>query len=313
MFRRVLFPTDFSFHAQRLAACLDELKPLGTEEVILLHVVEPGPPVAMATLHVALVVQRKEEGEALLAELSERVRALGYRVRTRVEIGDPTREIVRVAEEEKVDLITIGTHGHSFVEGAVLGSVTHEVLRLSPTPVLVMKLKLIEDLRSSECSWLCQHIFERILLPTDFSDSAKEAFGVVKRLRSAGAQEAILLHVQDTRTFSPHHQHPPGDDQADLQRLAEMGRELEFLGYRVKVLLRKGVPLEEIDRVARDEDVSLIALGSKGRNALEDALLGSVSEDVVSRHARPVLVVRANVDEVTAEYAHHSVSSRKDQ
>ncbi|HEY4681670.1 MAG TPA: universal stress protein [Candidatus Acidoferrales bacterium] len=41
MFPRVLFPTDFSRHAERVVGCLDELKLAGTEEVVLLHVVEP--------------------------------------------------------------------------------------------------------------------------------------------------------------------------------------------------------------------------------------------------------------------------------
>jgi nucleotide-binding universal stress UspA family protein len=68
---------------------------------------------------------------------------------------------------------------------------------------------------------------------------------------------------------------------------------LEFAGFRTKVRLRHGVPCEEIDRVAREEDVSLIVIGSKGRSALADTLLGNVSDAIVCGHVRPVLVVHA--------------------
>ena len=43
MFARVLFPTDFSPQADQLAGCLNEMKPLGMEEVVLLNVVELEP------------------------------------------------------------------------------------------------------------------------------------------------------------------------------------------------------------------------------------------------------------------------------
>ena len=293
MFARVLFPTDFSRHAERVAGCLDEFKALGTEEIVLVHVVEPGPPTSLATDYVERTFAWKRDSDERMQELARRVEGFGMRVRSRVEIGVPYAEILRVAEEERVSLIAMGSHGHGFIRGVVLGSVTHEVVRHSPVPVLVMKLKLIENLGATECDFVCEHMFQRILLPTDFSACAHEALGLVKGLRAAGAEEAIVLHVQDSRRLTPHHEHPQGDDQADKERLEGMRQQLEFCGFRAKGLLRKGVPFEEIDRVAREEDVSLIAMGSKGRSALADALLGSVADAVVCRHVRPVLVVRA--------------------
>lgn len=293
MFARVLFPTDFSRHAERVAECLDEFKRLGTEEIVILNVVEPGPPTSLATDYLERTLERKHRSDESMQELAQRVEAFGMHVRPRVEIGVPYAEILRVAEEERVSLIAMGSHGHGFVRGVLLGSVTHEVLRHSPVPVLVMKLKLIENLRAAECDFVCQHMFQRILFPTDFSACALEALRLVKELRPAGAEEAIVLHVQDSRTLAPHHQHPKGDDQADLERLEVVRQQLAFWGFRAKGLLCKGVPFEQIERVARDEDVSLIVMGSKGRSALADVLLGSVSEAVVCRHVRPVLIVRA--------------------
>jgi nucleotide-binding universal stress UspA family protein len=55
-----------------------------------------------------------------------------------------------------------------------------------------------------------------------------------------------------------------------------------------------------IDKLARDEDVSLIVIGAQGRNATADVLLGSVSDQVVCRHVRPVLVARSRVEAIGA-------------
>lgn len=289
MFARVLFPTDFSHHAERVAGCLGDFRALGTEEIVLLNVVEPGPPTSMAAHYLERTLEWKRDSDQRMKRLAERVGSFGMRVRPRVEIGVPCAEILRVVEEERASVIVLASHGHGFVRGVLLGSVTHEVVRRAPVPVLVMKL--IENLGAAECDFICQHMSRRILFPTDFSTGALEALGLVKGLRAAGAEEAIALHVQDSRTLTPHHQHPKGDDQADAERLEGVRQQLEFSGFRAKGLLRKGIPFEQIDRVAREEDASLIVMGSKGRSALADALLGSVSDAVVCRHGRPVLIV----------------------
>ncbi len=49
MFSKILFPTDFSAAANRLLECLDTCRPLGTEEVVLLHVEEDVGMIALCT------------------------------------------------------------------------------------------------------------------------------------------------------------------------------------------------------------------------------------------------------------------------
>lgn len=61
------------------------------------------------------------------------------RVTTLLESGDPAETIVRVAEDADHDLIVMGSHGHSRVHRALLGSVSERVLQASATPVLLMR------------------------------------------------------------------------------------------------------------------------------------------------------------------------------
>lgn len=59
-------------------------------------------------------------------------------VRTRLAQGSPAAEIVKVAEEERCDLIVMGFHGHGRLRNALVGSVSRSVLGASALPVLLM-------------------------------------------------------------------------------------------------------------------------------------------------------------------------------
>jgi nucleotide-binding universal stress UspA family protein len=60
-------------------------------------------------------------------------------VTTKLERGDAAETILRVAREGDYDLIVMGSHGHSRIRRALLGSVSEKVLKVSPVPVLLMR------------------------------------------------------------------------------------------------------------------------------------------------------------------------------
>ncbi len=287
MFQSLLFPTDFSPQAEQLANCLHETKALGVEKIVLLNVVELGPQIGFASDTFEQMLAWKTDAEARLAEIKERVEDKGIRCRWRLELGKPAFEIVRVAEDECVSVIAMGTHGHGFLRGALIGSVSHDVVRYAPVPVLLLKVNVMGELEATDCAFICQHIFRRVLYPTDFSNCAVQALSYVKQLRSAGVGEVVVLHVRE--------KHGRGGTEDDAVVSAQMQRirsELEFFGFNVSSVVADGAPAAAIERVAREQDVSLIVIGSRGRSAAEDVLLGSVSDAVICRHTKPVLVVR---------------------
>jgi nucleotide-binding universal stress UspA family protein len=286
MFARVLFPTDFSPHSERIAKCLPELKALGATEIVLLNVIEIGHPIGFDSDNLERIIAWKKDAEARMDLLRTAIEKSSIHVHVKIELGVPHLDILRIADEEDVDLIVMGTHGHGFVRGITLGSVTHKVVQHSRVPTLALKQKLIDQLGTIECEFICQHLLRRILLPTDFSATAGEALQVVKGLKAAGAESVVLLHVVGTEQKSRPEQLTEVSD-----RLERMKNELEFFGYSTTVLLRTGDSFKEIDRVTEEEDASLIVMGSTGRSAAADVMLGSVADAVVCRHARPVLVV----------------------
>jgi nucleotide-binding universal stress UspA family protein len=145
-------------------------------------------------------------------------------------------------------------------------------------------------------------MFAKILYPTDFSDVSKKALEYIKKLKEAGTKEVIVLHVIDEREIG-HMSHIPGIhlDADELEKLRKerarkatnaIEAELRESGFQVKVRIEEGIPLREILRVEKEEDISVIVIGSHGKSAVEEMLLGSVAEKVIRKSSKPVLVIR---------------------
>ncbi|CAD7768175.1 Universal stress protein [Candidatus Methanoperedenaceae archaeon GB37] len=75
--------------------------------------------------------------------------------------------------------------------------------------------------------------------------------------------------------------------------MSAIKEELVDAGMRASVRLVRSIPFKEILRVDEtEEDISLIVIGSHGKSNVKEMLLGSVSEKVIRKSKRPVLVVK---------------------
>ena len=150
-------------------------------------------------------------------------------------------------------------------------------------------------------------MFEKILYPTDFSDVSKKALAYIKKLECTGLKEVLLLHVindkriecmtqgvawagKDVATFLKEVQQDLENEARD--KVKSFQAELKDTGFEVKVRIERGRPHTKILEVAEQEEVSAIVLGSHGRSNLSEMLLGSVSEYVIRRSNKPVLVIK---------------------
>lgn len=293
MFARVLFPTDFSAYANAVFACLPELKAAGMAVVVLLVTIRGSDVPLPETVNRESLERVRWSAEEQLYIARMALEGHGLRVISRVEYGSPAAQIVRVAEEERVDLIAMGAQGKTVAQELLLGSVAHEVVRRASVPVLIQKFDVVRKLGHVECRRVCASMFKRVLHPTDFSECADAAFQIVKRMKAVGTEEVILLHVQDERVMT----HRPAEqiaafDQEDRRRLERMRRDLLLYGLPSQVMIRHGMPFREVLNVANEQDACLIVLGSQGRSALQELLTGSTLDNVVRLSRQPVLVVR---------------------
>jgi nucleotide-binding universal stress UspA family protein len=67
---------------------------------------------------------------------------------------------------------------------------------------------------------------------------------------------------------------------------------LKKIGFKVKTLIKRGVPLLEVLKVEEEENISVIVMGSHGKSNLEEMFLGSVSEKVSRKCKGPVLIIK---------------------
>jgi nucleotide-binding universal stress UspA family protein len=84
-----------------------------------------------------LQARERENAQLFLDSTANRLKRLGYTVRTQVLIGTPAESILEQAQSQRADLILMGSRGRQGVLRLVLGSVSHAVLHSAPCPVLV--------------------------------------------------------------------------------------------------------------------------------------------------------------------------------
>ena len=157
-------------------------------------------------------------------------------------------------------------------------------------------------------------MFKKILYPTDFSDSAKAALEYVKKLKEAGAEEVVLLHVYDKRNIDIHweiesfiHEEEPIEKvkhdiikamlEKSYHKLKELEEELLEYGFKTELIVETGLPAELISKVANEINASLIVMGSHGERGIIDKILGSTTNKVLQNSNIPVLVVKPKNNE----------------
>jgi nucleotide-binding universal stress UspA family protein len=143
MFKKILYPTDFSEVSKKAINYIKQLKDAGTEEVVVLHVLNEKGVEAIALYASGsfdeLLQRVEKEAADEMKKIEADLKESGFKVKLRIEIGTPLTDILKVEQEEGVSAIVIGSHGKSNVKEMLLGSVSEKVIRKSKNPVLVIR------------------------------------------------------------------------------------------------------------------------------------------------------------------------------
>jgi nucleotide-binding universal stress UspA family protein len=150
MFRKILYPTDFSDVAQQALDYVIRLRGAGADHVVLLTVINDKnmecickglslvgkqSPEYVEQARRFLQEEALKEAKPVEAEL----KAAGFHVDVRIESGVAKTKILDIAETENVSAIVLGSHGRSNVNSVLLGSVSDHIIRHSKRPVIVVK------------------------------------------------------------------------------------------------------------------------------------------------------------------------------
>lgn len=194
--------------------------------------------------------------------------------------GDPASEIINIADKEKFSTIIMARRGLSKIKEFFLGSVTNKVVHTAiKQTVYIVGQQVIQD---TACP------VSKILIPVDgspYSLKGVEHAACLAYALKDSIEKITLLQVIDS-----------GLEEEANKVLDETKASLIHVGIPgglVKTKVISGTPTDEILKEA-EEDYNLIIIGRKGRTALKDLVLGSVSSTVIHHSYNPTVAIMSS-------------------
>jgi nucleotide-binding universal stress UspA family protein len=142
--KRILFPIDFSEYADKVLPYVLFFAGKHNAAIYLLHVVQdlrhyayggPGSPQHEVS---RLMEELVESGEKIMEKICREHFDAYPDFHRRVIVGEPGEVIVKMVNEEKIDLVVMGTHGRKGLSRTLFGSVAEYVVRNAPAPVVTI-------------------------------------------------------------------------------------------------------------------------------------------------------------------------------
>jgi len=206
---------------------------------------------------------------------------------TQIDADVPAKAIVDYVDEKGIDLVVMGTHGRRGLDRVRFGSVTEEVVRTAPAPVLTVRADAPSPVGK----------VRRVLTPIDFSDASKTALRHAKELALTYGAEIDLLHVVDEPSYPSVYELTSADvggteviEKAE-EGLADLARDIIGVEHSVAEVV-SGHPVREILNYVEENEGDLLVIATHGRTGLNRLLIGSVAERVIRQSPIPVFLVK---------------------
>jgi nucleotide-binding universal stress UspA family protein len=282
--RNILVPTDFSLGARKALECARSIASKFKAKVFLLHVI-PSDVFELAS---------PETSREALAKASEFARQQIQRLIVDGESSGVVQEgivadgpvwatISEAVRSNHIDLVAIGTRGRSSSRTVGLGSIAEEIYRMADCAILTVPAQY-------EIPGDAGVALSHVLFATSFKPHNARAAGIAHSFESRQGLKLTVVHVVE-----------------DSAESASPGRKLieEFIVKRMRKVLpegcvnqcepefavRFGKPVEEIFRVAKQRNSSLILLGLPATRRVPGRLPSAVAYSIVCQAERPVLSV----------------------
>jgi nucleotide-binding universal stress UspA family protein len=300
--KRILFPTDFSDSAERAFAIADSLAQKYDATLHVLHVI------VWSSAHLSpafLYGMSAAEQDQLLANArghaGEKIagtvpaeRTYPHTVAQVTHISAP-EAIVDYVDENKIDLVVMGTHGHGAIKRFFLGSTTDKVVRLAACPVITVHPDAdVADYKP-----------RRLLVPVDFSEQSPVLLRHAMHLAEDEGGSLDVIHVVPPQTvpsvYYTMEPLPVPYEEIRLraeEHLSSLLREIVGDAVPTRSFVTIGDPVTEITERARASGYDLLVVATHGYSGIKRAFLGSVAERVVRSAPCPVLVIKSHGDPI---------------
>ncbi|MEM9328012.1 MAG: universal stress protein [Bacteroidota bacterium] len=273
---KILVPFDFSDVAMNaLNFAVQLTKQNDSCELVVLNVIEHPTPSSFKTMGVTdydpleniYLKKLIDSVEAKLEELLTQEPYQGIKAFYKLKIGNPYHEISFEINEEKAELVVMGTAGASGADEYFVGSNAERVVRRAQCPVITLR----------EPSDVAE--INDIVFASNFHDMTPNFVDHVLKLQKALDAELKIVKINTPANFTTtRHDHELMDD--FVKRFDIKNCSTSIYNYTNEE--------DGIVAFAEDIDADMIALGTHQRTGVGHFLLGSIAEDVVNHAKRPV-------------------------
>lgn len=298
---KVLLAVDGSEYSQMAVDFLSTF-PLGSPLELLVATVCPvelpkGPREDFPEEYLEYAEECHAEGEARLKTITDQCREWSPPVETRLLAGSPSRSLVKLAKDEKCDVIVLGARGRGAVNRFFLGSVSGSVAKHAECSVLVVRprpqaqqgLKIL--IATDETLPSAQAVSHFAEFPLGETSQVKlvsvvnvlQAFHLEQTLQQGPVLATLLARNRDRL-------------QAAAERLKKVTPHVETRLIEINSRMSQGGDVNVAECILREADhwhPDLIVVGSTGQSAWERVLLGSVSTRILNHAPCSVWIDRS--------------------
>jgi nucleotide-binding universal stress UspA family protein len=296
--KNVLFATDFSTTSEAALPYATAICRHFGSTLHLVHVLSDANVlmmtggvdyVSMGTIYEDAHTEAKEK----LDSVATRVGDIPSRIYIRH--GQVWVNLAGIVEENKIDLIVVGTHGRTGFGKLLLGSVAEDILRHAPCPVLTIGPKVagrakLPALRGKDLAPLELEL-NQIMYATNFSPSAQSEAALAASLAQEFHAWLTLIHVIENYAEPGKR---PGPIDEGVERLRELIPQNAELQYAPETLLEFGDASKRIVQEASDREADLLVIGARRAYELSGMthLPWSTAHQVIAHATCPVLTIR---------------------
>lgn len=279
MFSRAVVATDLGPSSEGIVACAGTLRALGVKDAILVYAMdlEHGP---------------SAEQDAAFARQVESLEAAGVRVHPETPLGYAPHAIAALAHEREAGLIVMGTRGQGLFHTGFSGSVSSDVVRMSPVPVLLAPAPAVPTAEAGGI--VCGRLLASVLVPVDLTSAAERVCDLACGLVRIGVGRLEILNVVEM-SFEATREGKEARAHAMLETYAAQARAAGATDVHATVV--RGRPDEEVARIVASGGYSLVIL-APGCQETVDQAFGSVTSSVIRASSTPVLLAPPHCDTV---------------
>ena len=265
----ILLPIDGTESVEETLLYVRSISPREHTNIVILHVT---PEVDAAAASV--------DFEPHVNSIYDQLNYEGWEVTRESRLGDPVREIIKMAILLPASIIMMSTHGRSGLERIREGSVTEQVLKQSPCPMFIL-----HSMRPEPVDQRTDELFRRMLVPLDGSESSSAILGCVERFAKMHDCEVVLFHDE------LEHAEYKEEKAAIKAKLQDQSVTLANSGLKVSLdMTTYKRPIREILERIDHLKIDLVSMATHGEKGDKIAMDESVTAEVVRHSNCPLLV-----------------------